>query len=386
MQTVRDLIAALEPHLSGAFLGIRLYDVAISFAILLVTLLVRRIVTGIALRRLHALAERTRITWDEDLVMAVRPPLRALILVYGIWLAVLALVRPLELLAVEAALATFGRVALLVIGAWLSFRLVNVFDQVLHVRGHDPDDWVEPSIVPLAINAVRLLVYILFGIVIAQNLGYSVAGVVASLGLGGAALALASQDTLSNLFGSFMIIVDKPFVVGDWIKGSSFEGVVEQVGFRSTRIRTFGKTVENIPNNLLANVKVENMDRRKDPGLNVRRIKMTVGVTYATSAEQMEAVLEGIREILRADPGVAQDQTILVRFTDFGESALDIFLYYFSNSADWDYYLSVRERVNLKIMRMLETMGLEIAFPSRSLYIESLPPGLESREEGADHS
>jgi MscS family membrane protein len=378
VQALRDLIDALAPHLSGTFLGIRLYDVAISFSILLVTLLARRLVTGIVLRRLHGLAERTHITWDEDLITAVRPPLRALILVYGMWLAVLALVRPLELLQVEAALATFGRVALLVVGAWLSFRLVNVFDRVLHVRGHDPDDWVEPSIVPLAINAVRLLVYILFGLVIAQNLGYSVAGIVASLGLGGAALALASQDTLSNLFGSFMIIVDKPFVVGDWIKGSSFEGVVEQVGFRSTRIRTFGKTVENIPNNLLANVKVENMDRRKDPGLNVRRIKMTVGVTYATSAEQMEAVLEGIREILRADPGVAQEQTILVRFTDFGESALDIFLYYFSNSADWDYYLSVRERVNLKIMRMLETMGLEIAFPSRSLYIESLPPGLES--------
>jgi MscS family membrane protein len=235
---------------------------------------------------------------------------------------------------------------------------------------------VEASIVPLAVNALRLLVYLIFGLLIAQNLGYSIAGIVASLGLGGAALALASQDTLANLFGSFMILVDKPFAVGDWIKGSGFEGVVEQIGFRSTRIRTFGKTIENIPNNMLANVKVENMDRRKDPGLNVRRIKMTLGVTYATSADQMEQALENIREILRDDPGVAQGQTILVRFTDFGDSALDIFLYYFADSADWDYYLGVRERVNLKIMRMLEGMGLEIAFPSRSVYIESMPESL----------
>jgi len=379
VEEIGELAAALEPYLGATVLGLRAYDLAVGFAILFATLLARRIITGIVIRRLHALAVRTESHWDEDLIEAVRPPLQTLILVYGVWLATLALVSPLELAGVEAGLATIGRVALLVIAAWLSFRLVNVFDRVLHARGHDPEDWVEISIVPLAVNALRLLIYIVFGLVIAQNLGYSVAGIVASLGLGGAALALASQDTLSNLFGSFMIIIDKPFVVGDWIKGDSFEGVVEQVGFRSTRVRTFDKTVENIPNNLLANVKVENMDRRKDPGLDVRRIKMTLGVTYATNAEQMEKALEGIRGILRDDPGVAQDQTILVRFTDFGESALEIFLYYFSNRADWDYYLSVRERVNLEIMRMLEAMGLEIAFPSRSIYVESLPAtGLES--------
>jgi MscS family membrane protein len=377
--------AWLEPYLTVSIAGIRIYDLAIAFAILFATLVARRVITEVAMRRLHALSVRTQITWDEDLVEAARPPLRSLILIYGLWLATAALLRSLEVPAVETAMATIGRVAVLVVCAWLSFRMVNVFDRVLYLRGRDPDDWIEMSLVPLAINAVRLLVYIVFGLVIAQNLGYSVGGIVASLGLGGAALALASQDTLSNLFGSFMIIVDKPFVVGDWIKGDSFEGVVEQIGFRSTRIRTFGKTVENIPNNLLANVKVENMDRRKDPGLNVRRIKMTLGVTYSTSADQMERVLEGIREILRSDPGVAQQQTILVRFTDFGDSALDIFLYYFADRADWDYYLSVRERVNLKVMRLLESMGLEIAFPSRSLYIESLPEGLSIEEGRADN-
>lgn len=373
---MEQLITQLEPYLDADFMGIRLHDVAVSFAILFATLIARRVVTTVVLRRLHALAVSTAISWDEELIEAVRPPVRMLILVYGVWLAAAALPGPLDLPLVVTMLATIGRVALLVIASWMVFRLLNVADRVLHRRSRDPDDWVEASIVPLAVNALRLLVYLIFGLLIAQNLGYSIAGIVASLGLGGAALALASQDTLANLFGSFMILVDKPFAVGDWIKGSGFEGVVEQIGFRSTRIRTFGKTIENIPNNMLANVKVENMDRRKDPGLNVRRIKMTLGVTYATSADQMEQALENIREILRDDPGVAQGQTILVRFTDFGDSALDIFLYYFADSADWDYYLGVRERVNLKIMRMLEGMGLEIAFPSRSVYIESMPESL----------
>ena len=261
----------------------------------------------------------------------------------------------------------------LLISSWGVWRLLSVFDEILKTKAKDPEHWLDIGIVPLIGMSLRILVMITAGIVIAQNLGYSVSGLVASLGLGGAALALASKDTIANLFGSLMIVIDKPFKVGDWIKGSGFEGVVEEIGFRSTRIRTFGKTIENIPNNLLANIKVENMDRRKDEGLNVRRIKMNVGVDYGVNADKMELILAGLKEILKNDEGVDQRMTQLVRFTDFGESTLDIFLYYFADSADWDYYLSVRERVNMKIMRLLESHGASLAFPSQSIYLESVP-------------
>jgi MscS family membrane protein len=222
--------------------------------------------------------------------------------------------------------------------------------------------------------------------VIAQNLGYSVAGLIASLGLGGAAIALASQDTIANLFGSVMILADKPFKVGDWVKGDGFEGIVEEIGFRSTRIRTFAQTVENVPNKLLASVRVENVDRRRDPGLNVRRVEMNVGVTYRTTAEQMERTLEAIRSILKEDPGVDQRMFQLVSFTDFGDSALTIYLYYFSDKADWAYHLGVRERVNLKIMRALEELGVQVAFPTRSIYIESVPRELRPEAPPAGRS
>ena len=131
----------------------------------------------------------------------------------------------------------------------------------LRQKASDPDHWLDIGVVPLIAVSVKALIIITSGVVVAQNLGYSVSGLVASLGLGGAALALASKDTISNLFGSLMIMIDKPFAVGDWIRNDDFEGTVEEIGFRSTRIRTFAQTVENIPNNVLANVKVENMDR-----------------------------------------------------------------------------------------------------------------------------
>ena len=115
-----------------------------------------------------------------------------------------------------------------------------------------------------------------------QNLGYSVSGLLASLGIGGLAVALAAKDTLSNVFGSLMLILDRPFKLGDWIKAGDMEGTVEEIGFRSTRIRTFAKTLITVPNSIIANLPLDNFSRMPK-----RRIKLTVGVTYATTPAQM---------------------------------------------------------------------------------------------------
>lgn len=358
------------------FFSITVRQLGLSFFILLATLTLKRVIVKVVIKALGEKAEKTKTEWDDEFIKAVTPPLDTLILTYGIWLAIRVLPQPTEPVNIQKLVESTGHVLILLIGAWLLLRLVNVASVIMFKKAEDPEHWMDTGIAPLITTALRILVVITSGIVIAQNLGYSVSGLVASLGLGGAAIALASQNTIANLFGSFMILIDKPFKIGDWVKGDGFEGVVEEIGFRSTRIRTFGKTVENIPNNIMANVKVENMDRRKDDGLNVRRIKMTLGVTYATSADQMEKAIDAIREILKTDEGVDQRMTTLVNFTDFGDSSLDIFIYYFSNKAKWDYYLNVRQRINLKVMRKLEEMGLQVAFPSRSLYIESMPEGL----------
>ena len=371
---------ALALILDAELAGITVRRAALGLTILFATLLARRIAVQVVLQRVHRLTQKTKASWDEAFVLATRSPLQWLITLYGLWLAVRVLAQPMDLPWLHGFLGGAGQIIFLFVGAWWLFRLVGVIETLLKKRAADPSDWMEAGLVPLFVSSLRILVLIVSGLVIAQNLGFSVAGLIASLGLGGAAVALASQDTIANLFGSFMILADKPFKVGDWIKGDGFEGIVEEIGFRSTRLRTFAQTVESIPNRLLAGVKVENVDRRRDPGLNVRRVDMTVGVTYRTTADQMEQALAEIREILKTDEGVDQRMTQLVAFTDFGESSLDIFLYYFSNKADWDYHLGVRERVNLKIMRALESFGLEIAFPTRSLYIEKMPSAREILE------
>ena len=162
-----------------------------------------------------------------------------------------------------------------------------------------------------------------------------------------------------------MLLVDRPFTIGDWVKSpdGSVEGVVEEIGFRSTRIRTFEKTLIHVPNSRLADFIIDNMDRRP-----ARRVWITIGLTYRTTSSQMEDAVAAIRRILTSHEGVNQ-QFFLVRFTDFGQSSLDIMVYYFTKSIVWDEYLAVREDVNLKVMNALERLGLEVAFPTRTVHL-----------------
>ncbi|MFT4569821.1 MAG: MscS family membrane protein [Hyphomicrobiaceae bacterium] len=363
-------LASLEAY------GISIRTAVIAFTILLFAMLARRIITKVIARGFLKLAARTEHEWDDDLIKALQTPLELLVVVWGIWAAARVLMLPLDDAGLVANLYEARNIAVIGLIGWGALKSVAVAETVLRQQANTSESLFDIGLVPVVVAAARILISLIFATIIAGTLGYSVTGLVASLGLGGAALALASRDAVANLFGFFMILLDRPFKVGDWIKGDGFEGMVEEIGFRSTRIRTFGKTVENIPNNVMANAYVENMDRRKDPGLNVRRVSMTVGVTYATTPEQMETIIAALRKMLADDPDVDSRMTTLVYFTEFGASSLDIFFYYFTCQADWAFYLDVRQRVNLSIMRILREHGLEIAFPSRSVYLETIPDGL----------
>jgi MscS family membrane protein len=195
-----------------------------------------------------------------------------------------------------------------------------------------------------------------------------VTGVLASLGIGGLAFALAAKDTVSNIFGSLMIIFDRPFHIGDWIKAGDMEGTVEEIGFRSTKIRTFAKTLISVPNNVIANMALDNFSRMPK-----RRIKLNVGVTYESTTAQMREAVEKIRVLLKNHPAIDQD-FFLVNFTDFGASSLDIMVYCFTTTTVWGDYLDAREDVCLKIMETLEDLGLEIAFPCTTVYLRNDEP------------
>ena len=198
--------------------------------------------------------------------------------------------------------------------------------------------------------------------------GINVTAVIASLGLGGLAFALAAKDTASNLFGSFALIADKSIRIGEWVKVGGVEGVVEDVGMRTTKVRSFQKSLITVPNSIVANNPIENFSRR-----GIRRIKMHIGLTYATNSEQISKIMVDIKDMLKAHEGISQKDSLMVNFDTFGDSSLDIFIYTFTKTANWAKYLAIREDINLQIMKIVEDNGSSFAFPSQSIYIEQMP-------------
>jgi len=248
--------------------------------------------------------------------------------------------------------------------AWGLFNLVSLLDVYLAQWVTRTESMLDDNLLPFVRKSLRAFIIFIAVLMTIQNLGYSISGLLASLGIGGLAVALAAKDTLSNIFGSLMIILDRPFHIGDWIKAGDLEGTVEEVGFRSTKIRTFAKTLISVPNSTLTNMAIDNFSRMPR-----RRIKLTVGVTYEATPQQMRDAVAGIRALLRNHPAIDQE-FFLVNFTDFGASSLDIMVYCFTTTTVWGEYLAAREELCLQIMELLEGMGLEIAFPTRTLYVK----------------
>ncbi|PRQ07387.1 mechanosensitive ion channel family protein [Enhygromyxa salina] len=252
---------------------------------------------------------------------------------------------------------------------WFGLRVTNRLTAIWGDRAKTTDSTFDDQLVPVVKTIAKLTILIVGVLAIIQNLGGQVGSVLAGLGIGGAAIALASKDTIANLFGSIVIFVDRPFQIGDWVEIGEQEGTVEAVGLRVTRIRTFANSLITVPNSALTTTAINNWSRMRK-----RRIKLTLGVTYSATPEQLQAGVNQIRAVLEGDKRVSQD-FMLVNFTNFGASSLDIFVYAFTTTTRWDEYMQVRQELLLEFMRRFQEIGLSFAFPSQSLYIESLPPG-----------
>ncbi len=336
-------------------------ELATGFLLLAGGLILRAIVVTVVGRRLRIWAEKTRTEADDVAARAVVGPLGFIAVMAGVWLAfrVLAAPRP-DLVSLGDEI--FRVLMILAVGVAL-FRLADAASIGMMDLARRTESPLDDQIVPLMRKAAKVLVAIMAFVLVVQSLGYSVSGLLAGLGIGGLAFALAAKDTIANVFGSVTILIDKPFRTGDWVTTDDADGVVEEIGLRSTRIRTFGKTVVSIPNQQLANATVENHSLMPK-----RRVKMTVGVTYDTTPGRMRTLVERVEAMLRSRDDVHQE-FMLVKFTDFGASSLDLFVYYFSVSTDWAEHLQVKQDVNLAIMDIVEELGLSIAFPTRTVHL-----------------
>lgn len=347
--------------LRGEVFGFTVGQLLLSFGILLIGLIFRNIFALAIIRHLVRWAERSK-RLDSKLIEALTRPLSLFLLFLVVYFSLLVL--PLDA-GVALFIGNLFRGLTMLALFWAALLMTDVFAGFIESRlGAAPDSAIA-GFAPLIRKSLKIFVMVVGVLMVVDNLGYNVAGIIATLGLGTAAVALASQDTIKNAFGAMMIALDRPFRVGDWIQvGDKVDGDVESIGLRSTKVRTWPKTVLSIPNGVLANEYINNWSKMPK-----RRVKQVVGVTYSATAEQMEELVEDIRSLLKADEGVQQD-FILVSFTDFGESSLDILVYYFTTSTAWLEHMDVRQRINCKIMRAIKARELSIAFPSRSLYFE----------------
>lgn len=252
----------------------------------------------------------------------------------------------------------------LIIG-WIVILFVD-FLHKFYTYKYDNDGIVDlkDTLVKFAITILKIITVITVFIMLLQTWGYDIRGLLASLGLVGMALALAAKDSARHIFGSIMIFTDAPFKVGDWIKTPDVEGTIEDIGMRSTKVRTFAQALVSVPNGNLADSAILNWSK-----MDRRRIKMTLGLTYSTSSTQMQKILNEMRVLLKNDEDIHQ-QTIYIHFSEFADSSLGIFCYFFTKTTAWGEYMQVRERIYLEFMRIVEDNGASFAFPSQSIYIE----------------
>ncbi|MBD3393063.1 MAG: mechanosensitive ion channel [Chitinivibrionales bacterium] len=313
--------------------------------------------------KISFLTKKTGTDLDDRIVEHTTRPVGNFVLLFGAFLVVNIFAFPDTEVDVKAMLLTIVRVAVVVNALWLMWRLTDVLGAYLFSKVARTSSRLDDQLVPILTKTLKVFIGILAAVYVIQAMGYSVSGIIAGLGIGGLAVAMAAKDTLANFFGSIMILSDRPFGVGDWIKVGDDQGVVEEIGFRSTRIRTFPKTLISVPNSVIANAAIDNHSRMPK-----RRVKMTIGVTYDSTAEQLERLVSRIKEILLAHESVDHD-FLMVKFTDFGAYSLDVLVYYFTVAVDWATHLAVRQEINFSIMRAVEDLGMSFAFPTQTLHM-----------------
>ncbi|MDC3953278.1 mechanosensitive ion channel family protein [Polyangium jinanense] len=341
--------------------------VALPLAFVL-SMLTGALLSAIFVRLTSPIARRTATTWDDELLVALRGPATLFLGTTAFWS-----VEPAIALR-RAASDVVGRGvdALLVASLlWGLFGLLDVLAHHVGARiakaGDTKDRGGALSLVAISTKAAKVLLVIFGFILVLGQLGLNVTGIIAGLGIGGIAVALASQKTLENLFGSFTIGVDRPLHIGDFVRVDELVGTVEQIGLRSTRIRTLDRTLVTMPNGRLSDMRIENYSARDR-----LRLHAKIGLVYSTSPAVVRRIVEEMRSYLAERPGIYPD-AVNVNFIGFGDSALTIEVMVWLDSCEWTEFLTWREEILFGLMEIVEKNGSAFAFPTQTIHVASYP-------------
>ena len=331
--------------------------------VMLLAILLRHVITNIIFHYLKKLAEKTETTLDDKLFPALEQPAASLVMVLGIFAALTVLQ-----LSEKADRMINGGATIAILGVilWGFIRAGGAVLDHLEEMAHDREMTVA-TFMPLIKKTLLVFAIITGLLLIADSLGAKIGVFLTSLGIGGLAFALAAQDTIANLFGSFVVVIDQPFKVGDYVKVGAAEGTVEDIGLRSTKIRTAARTLIVIPNKAVSTEAITNFTRMPQ-----RRVEQVIGLSYDTTPVQMEGLLAELRTILRSHEGV-QPESVQVFFAAYAESSLNLQIVFFTRNPDWVKHMEVREQLNLKFLQAVESRGLSFAFPTQTVHVATLP-------------
>ncbi|WP_323752135.1 mechanosensitive ion channel family protein [Marinobacter sp.] len=356
LRIMNDWIDQFGMLTEGWRAGILIFMVVLGTAV--VAFLVSRVVLYLENKFSH-----TRNLWDDAVLHACRRPLVAFIWLQGVyWAAEIA--HHFSDADVFTANETVLKIGFMWVVVWALFGLVKEVEKVLvsPVKMRKPMDFTTVNAISKLLRAVIVITAVLTAL---QTLGFSISGVLAFGGVGGIAVGFAAKDLLANFFGGFIIHLDRPFKVGDWIRSPdrNIEGTVEHIGWRLTTIRTFDKRPLYVPNAAFTVIAVENPSRMTN-----RRISENIGIRYA-DVQSMKTIVDDIRDMLKNHDEIDANQTLIVNFLAFNASTLDIMVYTFTKTTDWVRFHGIKEDVLLKISDIIEGHGAEVAFPTRTLHL-----------------
>lgn len=362
---VQDVLSPMYetfPFLTKIIFGIPLANLIAATLVFFLFLFLRGIFSRVIMVFAQQLAKKTTTYYDDKIISALKGPLSFTFIILGLHLFFLIIFKETE--TVKNLLETLMVYTLF----WAILSVVEALRGAIYgITGKFSADLSKEmgnfiiAILKILISGVGLGAML-------QIWGINVTALVASLGIGGLAFALAAKDTAANLFGSFSLLADKSIRIGEWIKVNGVEGTVETIGMRTTKIRSFQKSLITVPNHIVANNPIENFSRR-----GIRRISMHIGLTYSTSNEQMTNIMSDIKTMLQNNTNISQKDSLMVNFDTFGDSSLNVFVYAFTKTSNWAKYLEIKENVNLEIMKIVENNGSSFAFPSQSIYVEQMP-------------
>lgn len=347
-----------------AFLGVSVGRVLAALLVIFVFLILRHLISHVVLGRLAKLAKRTSTVFDDRVIEGLRRPVEMVPLILGVFFAA----QILQLGPIYAGIANNLVQSMIVVAIfWGIYNVAVPLSDLLH----KVDVLLTTAMVDWIVRALRVLVVFIGGVSVLEIWGIEVAPLLAGLGLFGVAVALGAQDLFKNLIAGILILMERRFKNGDWIRVEGVvEGVVERVGFRSTRVRRFDKAPVVVPNTYLSDNAVTNFTE-----MTHRRIYWVIGVEYRTTIDQLKQVRDGIEHYVtnNEDFALPPEVPMFVRVDAFNSSSIDIMLYCFTKTTMWGEWLRIKEELAYAIKGVVEDAGTGFAFPSQSIYVEQMP-------------